>query len=94
MATKKVRVHIYIEGKVQGVFYRAWTKGQVDKLKLTGWVKNLDDGRVEAVFEGEKLKVEKMIAKCKEGSWPAKVVHIDISWEKATGEFKNFEIMA
>ncbi len=94
MATKKVRAHLLIEGRVQGVSFRWWAAGNAKSLGLLGWAKNLDDGRVEAVFEGEKGNVEKMVEGCKKGSWAAKVVHVYISWEKATGEFKNFEIVA
>ncbi len=90
----KTRAHILIEGRVQGVSFRWWTVRSASKLGLTGWVKNLDDDRVEAVFEGLKDNVKKMVDKCNKGSWAAKVTHLDVSWEKATGEFKNFEIVA
>lgn len=90
----KVKAHVFIEGRVQGVSFRWWTAVSAKKLGLTGWVKNLDDGRVEAVFEGSKNNVKKMVEKCKKASWPAKVIHLDVSWSKATGEFKNFEVVA
>ncbi len=92
MENKTVRAHVFIEGRVQGIFYRMWTREQAQKLGLVGWVRNLEDGRVEAVFEGPKDKVEKMVKKCHKGPHPAGIEHIDVSWEKATGEFSIFEI--
>lgn len=68
-----MKVHILISGKVQGVFYRAYTKEEADKLGLTGWVKNRDDGKVEAVFVGDKNRIEKMVNWCWKGS-PGAVV--------------------
>lgn len=93
MENKIARVHLYIEGRVQGVFYRSWASGLAYKLGLTGWVKNLPDGRVEAVFEGPKQKVKEMIEKCKKGSRFSEVSHIDEDWSNASGEFKGFEII-
>lgn len=94
MEGKVVRAHVFIEGRVQGISYRYWTLRQAQGLQLTGWVRNLDDGRVEAVFEGQKKEVEQMVKKCKRGPMLAGVKHIDVVWEDATGEFKNFEIVA
>lgn len=88
----EIRAHLFIEGRVQGVFFRVWTRNTAESLGLTGWVKNLANGRVEAVIEGSKDKVEEMIEKCGEGSRIAKVEHLDVIWEKATGEFDTFEI--
>lgn len=86
------RAHVFIKGKVQGVFYRVWIRTQAERLDLTGWVKNLTDGRVEAVFEGSKDKIEEIITKCKIGPSVAGVTHVDIKWEKATKEHLGFEI--
>lgn len=94
MATKVVRARLLIGGRVRGVSFRWWTARNAKNLELVGWVKNLNDGRVEAVFEGVKPQVEKMVKKCNKGSRVARVDDVDIVWEKATGEFKNFEIMA
>ncbi|MEK7111691.1 MAG: acylphosphatase [Patescibacteria group bacterium] len=88
-----VRAHVYIEGSVQGVFYRDWTRRLAQGLRLTGWVRNLEDGRVEAVFEGLKATVDAVVDKCKEGPKLAEVKHIDVIWEKATKEFRNFEVV-
>jgi len=86
------RAHIFISGIVQGVFFRASTADKAQELELTGWVKNLPDGRVEAVIEGPKNKIEKMIKWAKEGPKFAKVDEVEISWEEYKGEFENFEI--
>ena len=88
------RAHIFIQGKVQGVFYRSWTRSTAESLELTGWVKNLEDGRVEAIFEGEKGKVEEMVAKCKKGSKVSEVTHIDVNWEDAIGDFVDFKVIS
>ncbi|OGM22208.1 acylphosphatase [Candidatus Woesebacteria bacterium RIFCSPLOWO2_01_FULL_39_21] len=87
-----VRAHLFIQGRVQAVSYRFWTQRSAQSLEFTGWIKNLDDGRVEAVFEGPKEKVEEMVEKCKKGPRFSNVEHIDVIWEKATGEFEEFEI--
>ena len=57
----QVRVHVYISGKVQGVFFRSYTKDKAQKEGLNGWVKNLTDGRVEIVLEGNKERCEEML---------------------------------
>ena len=88
------RVHVFIEGRVQGINYRWWTKKTAIGLSLTGWVRNLADGRVETVFEGPKGEVEEMVKKCKKGPMLAGVKHMDVIWEDATGEFKSFQIVA
>lgn len=61
----KARAHVYVSGRVQGVFFRAETANLAHNLGLTGWVRNLSDGRVEALFEGEKEKVEEAVAFCR-----------------------------
>ncbi len=86
------RAHLYIEGLVQGVFYRAFTRDVAARLGLKGWVRNLPDGRVEAVFEGEKADIEKVIAECYKGPPAAKVTNIDITWEPYKAEFNGFDI--
>jgi len=87
-----IRAHIFIKGKVQGVFYRDWTAQKAKVLGLVGWIKNLEDGRVEAVFEGSKDKVTEIVENCREGSVLAKVEHVDALWEAASGEFSSFEV--
>jgi len=88
----KVRVHIFVSGRVQGVFFRENTKKRARKLGITGWVRNLPDGRVEAVFEGEKRKVEELINRTKKGSLIARVDELKVILEEYKEEFDNFEI--
>ena len=86
------RLHIVIEGIVQGVFYRASTIEESSKLGLTGWVKNCPDGRVEAVFEGEIDKIEQIVEWCKKGPPGAVVSNVETVLERATGEYDSFTI--
>jgi acylphosphatase len=88
----KVRAHVFISGLVQGVFFRHETRLRAIRNNVTGWVRNLPDGRVEAVFEGEKENVEAMIAFCQRGPPGAIVKKIEVKWENPTGEFKDFRI--
>lgn len=84
------RVHVFVSGKVQGVFFRSSTKNMAEKLGLSGWVRNLADGRVEAIFEGNKKVVEKMVMWCRKGPESARVTGIEVIWEEFKGEFKDF----
>lgn len=88
----KVRAHIFITGRVQGVFFRYETHDVARKYNVNGWVRNLPDGRVEAILEGRKENVEKVIEFCKIGPPGAKVTNLKIEWEEYKGEFKNFQI--
>jgi len=87
------RIHITISGHVQGVAFRASTREAAISLNLTGWVKNLRDGRVEAVFEGEDGQVEIMRRWCDHGPPLALVTGIYLSDEDYTGEFPEFTIL-
>ena len=89
---KKVRARILISGRVQGVFFRHHTKKKAEALDVFGWVRNLEDGRVEAVIEGEKEKVENLIQWAKKGPFLAKVNNLQTEWQPYQSEFKNFEI--
>ena len=62
-----VRIHAFVSGRVQGVYYRAETRQQASQLGLTGWVRNLPDGRVEVLAEGEEQRVRELIAWCRQG---------------------------
>jgi len=86
------RVHIYVSGRVQGVFYRSNTRKRALELGLTGWVRNLPDGRVEIVAEGEREKLERLIEWCRRGPPLARVEDLEIRWEKPRGEFDSFTI--
>jgi len=88
----KIRAHIIVSGKVQGVFYRAETASKAKRLNITGWIRNLPDGRVEAVFEGESTEVEKMLAFCSRGPANAYVVSMDVRRQEWKGEFENFTV--
>ncbi len=88
-----MRAHVWISGRVQGVFFRAHTKEVAEKLGLTGWVRNLPDGRVEAVFEGEEEAVKEAIEWCKRGPPLARVEKVEVRYEGQTGEFRDFRIV-
>jgi len=88
----KVRAHLFISGHVQGVFFRYEIRNRAVRLNICGWVMNLRDGRVEAVFEGEKEAVEEIIAFCHRGPPGAVVKKVDVFWEEPTEEFKSFQI--
>ncbi len=88
------RVHVFITGRVQGVFFRAETKKQASGLSLKGWVKNLYDNKVEAVFEGRENNIKKMLDWCRKGPVLAHVREVEIVEESrpvVTG-FEDFEI--
>jgi acylphosphatase len=86
------RMRVIISGRVQGVFFRAYTRETALALKLTGWVRNLHDGSVEAVFEGEDTNVQTMLEWCKKGPPHAIVNKVDAAEETYTGEFRDFRI--
>jgi acylphosphatase len=77
---------------VQGVFFRSETEDEAKKLGVNGWVRNLPDSRVEAVFEGEQENVKELIRFCEQGPPGARVTKTEVIWENYTGEFKDFEI--
>lgn len=84
--------HIFISGFVQGIGFRHFIKSKADQLGLTGWVKNLPDGRVEAVFNGSKEKIEKMIGLCRKGPFLSNVENVEVQWEREDTKLKNFVI--
>jgi acylphosphatase len=86
------RFHVYISGRVQGVFFRAETQRAANGFNLNGWVRNMVDGRVEAVFEGEDENVNKMLDWCHIGPPAARVKEVLIEEETYIGEFTNFII--
>jgi acylphosphatase len=87
-----LRAHVIIRGYVQGVWFRASTKDEATRIGMAGWVRNLSDGSVEALFEGEKKKVEEIIGWCHRGPSGAQVSKVEISWEPYKAEFKHFDI--
>jgi acylphosphatase len=82
----RTRAHVYVRGRVQGVYFRATTRDRAREQGVDGWVRNLDDGRVEAVFEGPEDDVEAMIEFCHEGSEAASVEDVDVTIEEPAGE--------
>ncbi|HON58782.1 MAG TPA: acylphosphatase [Smithella sp.] len=86
------RVHVYIGGRVQGVFFRAETRRAAKQFHLYGWVRNLPDGRVEALFEGEDKNIDEMIKWCHIGPPAARVDNVVFREEPYTGEFSDFTI--
>jgi acylphosphatase len=86
----KVRAHLLVSGRVQGVYFRQSTLSEAQNLGITGWVRNLMDGRVEAVFEGEEHAVKTLVNYCRSGPPTARVDYLDVSYGPFKGEFKNF----
>lgn len=85
------RVHLFASGRVQGVWYRQGTAERARELGLAGWVRNLEDGRVEAVIEGEEGPLSQLVEYCREGPPLARVERLAVSEEPPTGEFAGFE---
>ncbi|MEW5748059.1 MAG: acylphosphatase [Candidatus Thermoplasmatota archaeon] len=89
----KVRAHVVFEGLVQGVFFRANAQKCARSLGLTGWVRNRDDGAVEAVFEGEERAVDQAVEWCATGQPHARVERKAVEMSEATDEFDDFSIV-
>jgi acylphosphatase len=87
-----VRVHLKINGRVQGVYFRASTVAEAQHLGVTGWVRNRPDGSLETVAEGSRAKIDEFIAWCRHGPSGAQVRQFDVSWQEPTGEFDGFHI--
>ena len=90
---ERVRAHVFVSGRVQGVYFREYTRRQAQRVGVTGWVRNLWDGRVEAVFEGPRSAVEHMVRWCHKGSPHARVTHVDVHYEPYRGEFSDFRVV-
>lgn len=89
---KPLRVHVWIHGEVQGVFFRASTQRQARGAGVTGWVRNCVDGSVEAVFEGDADAVHEMVRWCHHGPANAVVTNVDLEIEPYTGTFYGFNV--
>jgi acylphosphatase len=87
----RTRAHVFVSGRVQGVFFRATTRDTAREEGAEGWVKNLDDGRVEAVFEGSEDVVASMVEFCHEGSPQARVDTVEVEYEDPQG-VDGFEV--
>ncbi len=92
MSENKVRKNVYISGRVQGVGFRASTRRKAKQVGVKGWVRNLYDGRVEAVFAGEKEKVQKLINYVNKGPSFARVENVEVIDREYKGEFNNFTV--
>jgi acylphosphatase len=88
----KARAHVFVSGRVQGVFFRSETKYKAVSHNVKGWVRNLPDGRVEAVFEGGEEAVKVLIEFCKRGPSGARITNVDLTWENFTEEFDAFKV--
>ena len=86
------RVHVLISGRVQGVFFRACTEEEAQRLGLGGWVRNCPDGSVEAVFEGESDLVARMLEWCWMGSPASQVKRVNVEDETPHGEDSGFQV--
>jgi acylphosphatase len=86
----KVRAHLLVSGRVQGVYFRQSTLVEAQNLGVNGWVRNLMDGRVEAVFEGEEHEVKTLVNYCRQGPPAARVNSLEVSYGPFKGEFSNF----
>ena len=92
MGKALVRIRVFAGGRVQGVAYRYFTEKQAARLGLTGWVRNLADGRVEVLAEGSAGQIESFLERLKEGPSLARVDSFDVRREPSTGEFADFRI--
>jgi acylphosphatase len=86
------RAHVWIGGRVQGVCFRFATRDEAKRQQVGGWVRNLPDGKVEVVIEGEDEAVRQMIAFCRQGPPSARVDHVEVRWEEYVGESGDFII--
>ncbi len=88
----KVRVHIFLSGRVQGVAYRYFAEKWANSLSVTGWVRNLYDGRVEVLAEGDRQDVDGFLERLREGPRLARVDGFEMEWGEFTGEFAAFDV--
>lgn len=93
MSTEMVRARVLISGLVQGVFFRAHTRDEARKYGVKGWVRNLPRGQVEALLEGDKQAVERVIAWCHQGPPYAAVQDVRVQWEPYQGDQQEFRII-
>lgn len=93
VSLERVRAHVFISGRVQGVNFRTHTRDQARRAGVEGWVRNLHDGRVEAVFEGNRASVQRMVSWCYSGPSTAQVEQVEVEWEPPTNREGPFGIM-
>ncbi len=90
---ERVRARVLIAGQVQGVSFRAYARDKARAAGVEGWVRNLPDGRVEAVFEGSRPAVQRMISWCYSAPSHAEVEKVEVAWEDPTGKEGSFAIV-
>jgi len=90
--SEKVRIHLFVSGRVQGISFRWRTRHKAQQIKVLGWVKNLPDGRVEMILEGERERIEELIEWVRKEPFLVKVDNLEKKWEEYQGEFSDFEI--
>lgn len=90
---ERKRARIVVAGRVQGVGFRYAVRHWAVGLSLTGWVRNLPDGGLEAVAEGEERALEDFVCLLRRGPAMAQVERLDVEWETALGEFEDFQIV-
>lgn len=88
----QVAAEIFVSGRVQGVYYRAFTEQEANLLGLTGYVRNLPDGRVQIEVEGERKDIEELIERVWKGPGRARVTDVQVSFRSAEGRFASFSI--
>jgi acylphosphatase len=86
------RAHVIVTGEVQGVFFRSGVRSHCKLYNVNGWCRNTKEGDVEAVFEGDKDNIEKVIEYCRKGPDQCKVEKVKVEWEEAVGNFDGFEV--
>lgn len=87
------QVHLFVRGRVQGVFFRASSQREAKRLGLTGWVKNRPDGSVEILAEGEEDGLKELIGWANRGPTAARVERVDVRWRSFAGDFFDFRIV-
>jgi acylphosphatase len=92
MPNEIVRAHVWVQGSVQNVGFRAYVEAQARQLGVAGWVRNVGYDTVEAAAEGEREKVERFVETMKAGPRASRVHESKVEWEQATSEFKTFEV--
>jgi acylphosphatase len=90
--SERARARVVVTGRVQGVAFRAATVAEARRLALSGWVRNREDGAVEALAEGDRAGVEALVAWCRRGPPLARVSGVRVDWEEPRGDLDAFDI--
>lgn len=89
----RARLHAVVSGRVQGVAFRSFVERRAAELDVTGWVRNLPDGRVEALAEGETERLKRFLDRLREGPSLSRVTDVEVDWAEDRGEFADFRIV-